>query len=894
LRYVRGDRKINVDMNLQMRNNRRGSLSVSVETPFELIRTLTLNANWRNGKGSVSYNRNNVTYNFEGSFNVKVDGTSFEISFVPDSGQPIKVAFDYNAGAIIQGNTDSPQNIAKLELAMLGKSMSFDLKGHRNSEKLYIEFEAESNFEQLRQIEFKLESELNTTKRAGLLEIKLNEFYFKVRNSFERKPSNGYYAKTEFDSNLTSLPGLIIGIGRENERRTLTIGSGDREISVSFEPKDGLRKGFAGAVSLPHRGINDAQFDVNYKFSSANELDIDASVQLEAGKAINVAVIYNADGVQARLSSPMGSHRARARRSISDNSFSGEISLDDYNISLRGERLVTENKLGFKIEGDSMGKRIAIDALYQREGAYNEGKFMVDTNIPVAQTFGVEFTGTDSAEKFARSTRILLPKVINSEPIIFKLSSSQNVFQVNAKIFTTTHRFYFERDFQNGVKSTIIVSSSPLFDGRYVFNIESNVFDFKRGLTKILKTSLSIYGGYSGSVALVVDMNNGTTTLLTVSTEQGTYTLETSLKSTDNEINVGIKASCPINAHELKLAITQDAVGQSNKVITINAVASSPLLAHNVHSTMKIELGQEKNMVDLSVNFDDKIHRIIFGYSYLSNGADMTLEIETPIFDIKKISVNSSLMIDSDIQANAKVIYFGVDHTFEFNLKRADKSFTSVISSPLITGEIVMIKGSIVGSSPSNMEILSSLNFDGRSVAAKLSLNFISFRNVSSHLEIKTPFHGYRKMNYVISFNNHENIKAMFTGDGPIDFKLEMETGKTTDSYKTMINIETPMIGYEKITLAGEVPLNVIGAKIMIQLPSSEYGLDFELENEQFAKQIGGNLMINGSKIGGGFGLRYKAPYQLGYFYNVPWVHGTGGFHLMMDSTMFQLLFPFV
>merc|ERR1739838_1197885 len=164
-------------------------------------------------------------------------------------------------------------------------------------------------------------------KRKGSLEIKVDNFYFNMNNSFEMKRNNGYYWRSAFDSSLTTLPGLIVGFGRDElGARILTVGYGDeREITVTFQPKQNLATGFSGTISAPHRGI------------------------------------YDADGIQARLTSPLGSYRAR--RSVSDNGFYGEIGLDDYNISLRGDNLTADSKTGFKLEGEVFGHKISFDTL---------------------------------------------------------------------------------------------------------------------------------------------------------------------------------------------------------------------------------------------------------------------------------------------------------------------------------------------------------------------------------------------------------------------------------------------------------------------------------------------------------------------------------------------------
>merc|ERR1739838_1197541 len=54
LKYERGNRKINMDMELTLRGS-QGNLKVTVVTPFEIIKTLDLDANWGNGRGTVEY-----------------------------------------------------------------------------------------------------------------------------------------------------------------------------------------------------------------------------------------------------------------------------------------------------------------------------------------------------------------------------------------------------------------------------------------------------------------------------------------------------------------------------------------------------------------------------------------------------------------------------------------------------------------------------------------------------------------------------------------------------------------------------------------------------------------------------------------------------------------------
>jgi len=104
----------------------------------------------------------------------------------------------------------------------------------------------------------------------------------------------------------------------------------------------------------------------------------------------------------------LGSYRAR--RSVSDNSFYGEIRLDDYNISLRGDNLTADSKTGFKLEGEVFGHKISFDTLLQVAGNnYAEGKILINSNIPGYEKTGVLFKFSNENESVSSQIQINLP-----------------------------------------------------------------------------------------------------------------------------------------------------------------------------------------------------------------------------------------------------------------------------------------------------------------------------------------------------------------------------------------------------------------------------------------------------------------------------------------------------
>merc|ERR1719341_642682 len=989
MKYERGNRKINMDMELTLRGS-QGNLKVTVVTPFEIIKTLDLDANWGNGRGTVEYKRNNISYRFEGTADVKTDRSSFDLSFTPNSGQPIHIMFSFNIGSILSGTGNYSEDIAKMELEMLGKRISFDLKGYRGTGRVVLEFEGESSFNLtgIRQIEFKLDSELNMHKRKGSLEIKVDNFYFNMNNSFEMKRNNGYYWRSAFDSSLTTLPGLIVGFGRDELRaRILTVGYGDeREITVTFQPKQNLTTGFSGTISAPHRGIHDASFDINYKFTNQNELDLDVNLQLEPGKMISIDIIYNSDGVQARLTSPMGSHRARARRSVSDNSFYGETGLDDYSITLRGDNLSADSKKGFKLEGEVFGHRIAVDSLLQIVGHnYADGKFLIDSNIPGYETIGVIFKFSNENDILLAQTQINLPSttmpqiivkleaekadskraklqlivgdqeynfdgkynllngygaeisvetphqilskltmkgklimntmnktdanldiiypsgVFNmttkydvspsnisartaieskyiSNPMSFEFLLSDSKLEITSKIFGETHLVILDKQTSKDEHYSIsLIASSSIINGRWT--IENVVYLTTNGVNPLFKLYISKSGDASFKLSSFIDSSHGIDTvyiMVNTRTNNAVFNIKKTKYSLDILLNE--------KSHEHNFSLSM--LHAINKVVSLDLTVTSPALSHDILSNMKVEISDSKGLIENSITFGKVTHHMTAGYSYTSNSADFVLELETPIFNINKMSLKSEVKIGVDIKATASMDLLGSSNTFDLRFSEGvhkKKVVCVVTSDQWIDDKTFKIEGSIDGLVSKDLTVLGSIRFRGQTFASKFALDLSSPNNISSLLEVKTPLRGYHKMNFDLTLKQIDDIKIMFRAHDLFPLKLELEAGKYNETYKSIVNIETSLPDFKKITITAEVPIDKTATKVNIQLHNSWiniHGFQFEFENELFSKKVVLMLIHNAQHYGGGFKLRYKAPYELEVLTE------TYRFHVMMDSTI--------
>jgi len=413
LKYERGER--NVDMTLNMsKNKKKGNFELRLTTPFEVLSELNVDGNWNKNKATVTYSRNGQVVTLKGKASVTSRRSEMNFTFTTPQGKNIKLAAAYNVNDIIAGSGTEPQKIAGLEVEIEDLDISFNINGFRNDERVFIEIDGHSSLLSIHTLYIKLNSELNAQNRNGLFELRLNDFVFNIENHFERYQNDeGYYFKSKIESSLTPLPALVFGLGRRNGERIITIGYGeDREITFSIKAKNDFRSGFSGFVDIPNFGYEGVKYDVDYRFPDDNSLLIELEVQLgRDGEEVEAEFQYNSEGVKARLSSPFtGTHLARARRSISSDSFFTEIGYNDYNLRLRGGFENADLKRGAVLEGEVFGHKFLIDCLFQSEGLqYSEGKLLIQTPFQGMENMGGLFKISNQNNRFKAQAELLLP-----------------------------------------------------------------------------------------------------------------------------------------------------------------------------------------------------------------------------------------------------------------------------------------------------------------------------------------------------------------------------------------------------------------------------------------------------------------------------------------------------
>jgi len=318
---------------------------------------------------------------------------------------------------------------------------------------------------------------------------------------------------------------------------------------------------------------------------------------------------------------------------------------------------------------------------------------------------------------------------------------------------------------------------------------------------------------------------------------------------------------------------------------------TSPLLDHNIILNASLENGSIQRMIKASVAYGPIVHSVSTGYAYERNSANFILEVETPLFNLNKMTLKADMQISSELRADAVLELLGQTHSFELRSNMASSSnqrITCTVKSPRIPGQIVRIEGDVSGMYPQSFTVTGLVQFNNQSFSSKLNMDIRSLSNIYGALEVKTPFEGYRKMNFIMNYKQTiDNIVVNLTAESPLNMKVEVQAGEIDKIYKTVVHVETPVTGYERIMMTAEIPMHETATKVTLQLPNSTYGFDFKFADEQYSKMALLKFLNNGTPYGGGLKLRYKAPYVLDADVL------DNRIHVRMDSSVFNVIYNY-
>jgi len=278
------------------------------------------------------------------------------------------------------------------------------------------------------------------------------------------------------------------------------------------------------------------------------------------------------------------------------------------------------------------------------------------------------------------------------------------------------------------------------------------------------------------------------------------------------------------------------------------------------------------------------VHSLKAEYSYSVENIEIELDIQTPILDIHRFNVESKISTGKIIRANTTITAIEKTHTVEIKFNPNTRKISCLVKSPYVKGETIKIETSVNGTFNDNLDFHALLRFDEKTFATKF--NFKNTDKMYTSLEVKTPFRGYRKMNIVASYERKEKVIITFSASKPLNVKFDIELGKADEEYVAMINIVTPVKGYENVSLKAIVPVDKIHPKLHIKILDLEYLVEFEIMNEKYSKKLQFDVKTGSDHYSAGSQLRHKAPYALGYHYDV--MNVSDKFHIMTDSSMLR------
>merc|ERR1711915_7585 len=422
-----------------------------------------------------------------------------------------------------------------------------------------------------------------------------------------------------------------------------------------------------------------------------------------------------------------------------------------------------------------------------------------------------------------------------------------------------------------GVARLTVVASSPLIGGSY-----------RSELSKVGQKITFNVAHAAKKLDVSLDLDNKIHGLISYMSDRHHEMIELKVTSTRNEIAGFIVANLKNLEHKLEGTLSHD---------HMDLKITSPFLAHDIVLNASLEMASIRSMIKGSVVYGPIVHSVSAGYAYDRDSANFILEIETPLFNLNKMTLKGDMQITSDLRADASLELMGQKHSFALrsNITPRNKRITCTIESPRLPGQILRIEGSVSGmprtnNQPTSGSLTGLVQFNNQSFSTKLDMIAESSTKAYAALEVKTPFEGYRKMNFIMNLDYTKNIVMNLTAESPLNMKVEVQAGEIDQIYKTVVHVETPFVGYERIMMTAEIPMHETATKVTLQLPNTTYGFDFKFADEQYSKMALLKFLNNGTPYGGGLKLRYKAPYVLDADVL------DSRFHVRMDSSVLYYL----
>jgi len=328
--------------------------------------------------------------------------------------------------------------------------------------------------------------------------------------------------------------------------------------------------------------------------------------------------------------------------------------------------------------------------------------------------------------------------------------------------------------------------------------------------------------------------------------------------------SVGFSVETPSGTH--KLLATWQLTRKMPADWIGNLELASPLLP--VDYTVGVVVGgdQEKRILKAELKAGTVKH-VIEGYASMSgNGGSFSLNIETPIKNINRASIEASLNFDSKVEMHISGTFANKINTFDLSYDKDSRVFMSVLESPFIPTGLIKAEAQLTGEMNKNMQVKMDLKNNEKSVAGIFNVKVISPQNMKTNLKISTPFKGYKKMNFGAQYmKNDENVTIRLFSEKPVKLNAELQLGNLSDNIKADLKIDTSLKSFENIEGHLLIPLNT------------------------FEPRISANVMVDGDYYGGQLGLRTKAPYELTYgIHAADWINNK--FHIRTDSSFLSFL----
>merc|ERR1719228_213752 len=264
---------------------------------------------------------------------------------------------------------------------------------------------------------------------------------------------------------------------------------------------------------------------------------------------------------------------------------------------------------------------------------------------------------------------------------------------------------------------------------------------------------------------------------------------------------------------------------ESDGKLGLSLTLVSPLIGKDKLKVVhKYKNKENSHQVRVTVNHGEEQHSLLF-YSTLSNGEKkMVTKLDTPLYDIKKIVMNSAISYNAGM-TEGTVSLETAEHTHSISASSHGVAQGIVkINTPLISAEPIKVTYKLATTSA---ELLAEHGTDRVRVVSLYSIT--NDFDVKGSINIETPNKSMSFLKVDGSFVSTDGVKVNLKVDSDnkylSDIFVDGKLMKSAEGIVASFNINTPFVKYSEVSFDMSLDASSPLQHIIFQIPNKKYAL---------------------------------------------------------------------